>query len=299
MTSQIMKQSTPVFIEVRGLRYHIRTWGEKTGRPIFMLHGWQDNSASFQYVVDHLKQDYYIIAPDWRGCGDSQWSDDGSYWFNDYLADLQVLLQHFQPGTPVDLVCHSMGFNIGSVYAGVFPHRVKRLVNLECHGFREVSPDDHPARYAEWLEAVAEKKAAPGYPSFDRIAEKLQAANPALRPGQSEYLARHLARMGEDGVVRMLNDPAQRSPTNKMLYVGLLRPEEAEACWKRVEAPVLWIEGGKSDVPRQIGATSEQRARRRSAFRSLDVKVIADAGHLVHVEYAEDVAAAIEEFLLI
>jgi pimeloyl-ACP methyl ester carboxylesterase len=57
---------------VRGLRYHVRHWGDPQAPKIFMMHGWMDMSASFQFMVDALQQEWHVIAPDWRGFGLSE-----------------------------------------------------------------------------------------------------------------------------------------------------------------------------------------------------------------------------------
>ncbi len=64
-----MKPSESVFVDIRGLRYHCRTWGDPAHPKLFLLHGWMDVSASFQFFVDALRGDWHAIAPDWRGYG--------------------------------------------------------------------------------------------------------------------------------------------------------------------------------------------------------------------------------------
>ena len=85
------------FVPVRGLRYHLHRWGEaRLATPetpaIVMLHGWMDVGASFQFVVDAMAADRLVIAPDWRGFGSSDRGGGDCYWFPDYLADLDTLL---------------------------------------------------------------------------------------------------------------------------------------------------------------------------------------------------------------
>ncbi|TMI38202.1 MAG: alpha/beta hydrolase, partial [Betaproteobacteria bacterium] len=64
-----MRKSESLFLDIRGLRYHVRRW-PGTGAPkMLLLHGWMDVSASFQFVVDALRGDWDIYAPDWRGYG--------------------------------------------------------------------------------------------------------------------------------------------------------------------------------------------------------------------------------------
>ena len=100
---------------MRNLSYHVRLWGEPSGRraPLVLVHGWMDVAASWQFVVDALARDHYVIAPDWRGYGlTERGAPVDNYWFPDYLADLDFLLDHYAADQPVDLVGHSMGGNI-------------------------------------------------------------------------------------------------------------------------------------------------------------------------------------------
>ena len=99
-----------------------------------MVHGWMDVAASYQFVVDAFAQDHYVIAPDWRGYGLTESPPTDNYWFPDYLADLDFLLDHYSPDAPVHLVGHSMGGNVAMLYAGSRPQRIRRLVNLEGFG---------------------------------------------------------------------------------------------------------------------------------------------------------------------
>src|SRR5476649_2808066 len=141
-----MKPCSSQFIDVRGLRYHCRTWGAADRPKLFMLHGWMDVSASFQFLVDALHGSWRVIAPDWRGYGLSEWGPSDSYWFPDYIADLDRLLAHLEPDRPATLIGHSMGGNIACLYAGIRPDRVARLVNLEGFGMNRTEPGRAPGR---------------------------------------------------------------------------------------------------------------------------------------------------------
>src|SRR5688500_13434350 len=106
-----MKTATSHFHRIHGLEYHVRTWGEASAPKLFMLHGWMDVSASFQFVVDSLAREWHVVAPGWRGFGLTEWARDG-YWFPDYYADLDALFDIYAGDSPVKLVGHSMGGNI-------------------------------------------------------------------------------------------------------------------------------------------------------------------------------------------
>ena len=168
---QVRRPSRSEFRPVRGLSYHLRVWGEPDPQtpPLVLVHGWMDVSASWQFMVDALSQDRWIVAPDWRGFGltRSEGPPVDSYWFPDYLGDLDALLDQIAPDRPVDLVGHSMGGNVATIYAGVRPARVRRLVNLEGFGMPATRPSQAPGRYAQW-HAVAAARA--GHPASTRWA---------------------------------------------------------------------------------------------------------------------------------
>ena len=48
--------------------------------------------------------DWHAIAPDWRGYGLTQWSGADSYWFPDYLADLDAHIERDEVGEEAVLV---------------------------------------------------------------------------------------------------------------------------------------------------------------------------------------------------
>jgi len=284
--------SESVFLAIRGVRYHCRCWGEPAAPKLFLLHGWMDVSASFQFFVDALAGRWHAIAPDWRGYGLTQWSGADSYWFPDYLADLDALLAHWSPMQPVALIGHSMGGNVASLYAGMRPERVARFVNLEGFGLPATDPSRAPERYAEWLEEIAQPQRFRDYASFDELAARLRQSNPRLAPERAEFLAQHWGMASADGRVVLRSDPAHKR-VNPILY----RLDEAKACWQRVTAPVLWVEGEASQTRARFRIAGAELEERKRCFANLATRTLADAGHMVHHDQPERLARMVEEFL--
>ena len=129
---------------LRDVDYYINEWGDPDAPLIVFLHGWGDSGATFQFVVDALAGRWHVIAPDWRGFGKTIHRARG-YWFPDYLADLDRLLEIYSPSAPVRLVGHSMGGNIGGLYAGAMPERVSAFINVEGFGLPDTSAEEAPA----------------------------------------------------------------------------------------------------------------------------------------------------------
>lgn len=287
-----MKPSASHFHDIRGLRYHVRTWGDPGARPLVLLHGWMDVAASFQFLVDCLRHDWHVIAPDWRGFGLTEWARDG-YWFPDYYADLDALLARYQPDTPVDMVGHSMGGNIAATYAGIRPHRIRRLVNLEGLGLTRTHPDQAPARYARWLDHLDDPPALKPYAEYAEVAARLRKNNPRLTAHRADFLSRHWARETPDGHVELVSDPR-----HKRANPYLFRVDEALACWRCITAPVLLVLGRDSHVPGWLKDTPEELAQRKAAFRTVSEVTLDDCGHMIHHDQPERLAQLVETFLL-
>ena len=284
-----------MFLDIRGLRYHVRRWpapSRRAGAPkMFLLHGWMDVSASFQFMVDALRADWDVYAPDWRGYGLTEWGKSDSYWFPDYVADLDRLLESLESEKAVNLVGHSLGGNVACLYAGIRPQRVAKLVNLEGFGLGETRPEQAPRRYARWLDELHERPTLRPYKDFDALAERLRTGNPRLTRENAEFLARHWGKQsGEEVVLR--SDPAHKI-VNPLLY----RYEEVRACWAQVAAPVLWVDAAESDTLKRLGLTEAQHAERRSSFSNLTHVTVKDAGHMLHHDRPGEVARLVEAFL--
>ena len=290
-----MKVSQSEFIQVRGLRYHIRRWGRPDAPQLFMLHGWMDVSASFQFVVDSLAQDWQVIAPDWRGFGLSQRGPADVYWFPDYLADLDAILQHYAGEESVNLLGHSMGGYVAGLYAGVQPQRINKLINLEGFGPAVSQPDQAPGRYAKWLEALRVAPVMHGYASEAAVAERLKKNNPRLTNARAVFLAHYWASETNPGKWEILGDPA-----HKLINPVLPKVDEMLACWRQIHAPVLCIEAEDTDMWRWMGGKDIMRSeidRRIACLADARLVMIAEAGHMLHHDQPQLLALTIEQFL--
>lgn len=279
-------------LRIRGLDMHVRSWGPapRADEPRWLLlHGYQDTGDTFQFLVDAFERDWPLTALDWRGFGRSQWGQNG-YWFHDYLADLDALLDVLCDDGPIRLIGHSMGGNIASLYAGVRPQRVRSLVNLEGFGMPRTAPDRAPAQLAKWLDQVKSIPPLKDYESFDQLASIIRHRYPRFGEARAKFVAQAWGRLEADGRVHLLGDPRHRW-VNPTLY----QREDAAACWRLISAPVLMVVGELSDYLPRLGADAAEGAM-RSIIHDVEIAHVADAGHMLHIEQPETIAALIERF---
>lgn len=288
------------FVPIRDLRYHVRTWGEPVAGepPLVLVHGWMDVAASWQFVVDAFARDRHVIAPDWRGYGLTELPRTDNYWFPDYLADLDFLLDHYAGAEPVDLVGHSMGGNIAMLYAGARPARIRKLVNLEGFGMPATRPAQAPGRYAKWMDELKayhrgelELKA---YDSVDGVARRLMKTNRRLPQDKADWLAPHWARQAGDGLWHILGHAA-----HKISNASLFRVDEVLEVYKAIRAPVLAVEASDDSLGMwwQGRFTLAEYHERLKAVSDLRIAKVEDAGHMLHHDQPQRVAQLIEDFL--
>jgi pimeloyl-ACP methyl ester carboxylesterase len=290
-------------IPLRGLRYHVRTWGDARlvtpeRPPLVLAHGWMDMGASFQFVVDALAAadgfERWVLAPDWRGFGLSEAPAADSYWFPDYLADLDALLDQLAPGTPVDLAGHSMGGNVVMLYAGVRPQRVRRLINLEGFGMPATMPAQAPKRLAQWLDELQRPERLKPYADLAAVAARLMSNDPLLTADKAHWLAPHWGRPTPDGQWELQADPAHKR-VNPVLY----QVNEVLACWQCITAPVLWVEGDRTDTDKWWGGryTRAEFHQRLSHVPQVTRHVLAPCGHMLHHDQPGPLAHLLADFL--
>ncbi len=282
-----------------GVRLHVRCWGERQRPTLFLLHGWMDVSASWQFVVDELARDWHIVAPDWRGFGPSQWLNR-PYFFADHIADLEALLDRYAPDGQVRLVGHSMGGILACLYAGIRPERVSRLISLEGFGIAPQHPEMAPERYRQWLNQQRTPPRLHVYADREHFARRLLKGDPYLSPERAAFLAKHLARIGEGsdkGGQRRHGVIWNGDPWHKNFSPYLFRLEESMAIWRQISCPVMWIAGRQSWVIREFANRPGDWEARQACFANLQERWIDQADHMLHHDQPAQVAQLIEEFI--
>jgi pimeloyl-ACP methyl ester carboxylesterase len=274
------------------LRLHYVDWGNPAAAPLVLLHGGRDHCRNWDWVAAELRRDWHVIAPDLRGHGDSQWSQDGNYTMMGYIYDLAQLV-HQQELAPVTIVAHSLGGNIALRYAGIFPERVRKLVAIEGLGpppklMAERARRPIAERMQTWIE---ERRGLAGrlprrYPTVEDAFRRMQEENQHLSPEQALHLTQHGVNQNEDGTYSWKFDNYVRSwPPYDMA------PAEVAELWGRITCPTLLVYGKES------WASNPLEDGRAAHFRNAEVVTFEEAGHWVHHDRLDAFLERVRAFL--
>lgn len=276
------------WVPAGGLTYALRIWGRDEAPPLLMLHGTQDSSATFQFVVDHLADRWRIIAPDWRGHGRTDRAP--GYWLHDFVGDLSALAEGLFGDRAVPIVGHSLGGNIAGIYAGLRPARVSHLISLDGFGPLvdqvPVDPRDLLSRHLDGPPARGKRL----YPDAARMGRRLTEKNPSLDPARAEWLAQEASEAVEGGRRWLYADGYRRS------LPSLRDLDEWGRIWAGITAPVLWVESGHRRPNAPVGLPQEME-RRAALIPNLRRVSLPGTHHNLHHDEPERVARLIEDFL--
>ena len=259
------------------LRMHYVDWGNADAPPLILQHGGRDHCRSWDWVAQELRKDWHVIAPDLRGHGDSAWSPDGVYAMNSFVYDFAQLV-HTLDHDQVTIVAHSLGGNIATRFAGLYPEKVRKLVNIEGLGLSpqmqaEADAMDAAERLRKWIE---DKRKASGrlprrYPTIEAAYARMKEENSFLSDEQARHLTIHGASRNEDGTWSWKFDNYLNvwSPTD-------ISQADLQKLWGAVACPMLLLYGADSF------ASNPEKDGRIQHFRTARVIEYEKAGHWLH-----------------
>jgi pimeloyl-ACP methyl ester carboxylesterase len=156
---------------------------------------------------------------------------------------------------------------------------------------QRTTPDKAPGRYRQWLDELKTPPAFSTYDDFEHFARVLARRNPRTSADRIDFVARSWGRRRDDGRIELRADPR-----HKLVNATLYQREQAEACWRAITAPLLFISASESDFARRYEKEMSNE-KVRELFQTVTLATVAEAGHMLHHERPEAVAKLLDEFL--
>lgn len=116
-------------IQTNRLTFHYRTHGDPNGLPLLLLHGSYGSSRWWEALFDLLPDEIFCIAPDLRGCGQSEKPESG-YTIEEQSEDLAALIDALSLHE-FSLLAHSTSGAIAMEYLLNYPNRATTLVLVD------------------------------------------------------------------------------------------------------------------------------------------------------------------------
>jgi len=116
------------YASVNGIRLHYLVAGK--GDPVFLLHGYAENSHMWRPLMPELAKSHTVIAPDLRGFGQSA-KPSGGYDKKTMAQDVHAL--SLALGFRHEIVVgHDIGLMVAYAYAAQYPNEVDRIVLMDA-----------------------------------------------------------------------------------------------------------------------------------------------------------------------
>ena len=107
--------------------FNIRLYGNRNNAPLILLHGWPQTSYCWHHVSPWLK-DFFVVAPDLRGMGDSNRDlDIGRYEKNEMASDIFAIADELSIDQ-FSLGGHDWGGAIVQEMAFLDPGRIMKMI---------------------------------------------------------------------------------------------------------------------------------------------------------------------------
>lgn len=264
------------FAQLRGLRFHWVEWGEASAPAIVALHGISAMCRIWDPLGRALQDRYRVIALDQRGHGDTSWPAEPDYSTEDYVGDLEAIVEHLGLDR-FALIALSMGGMNAMAYAAKHPDRVTRLVAVDIRP--AVNAAKRPNREQDRRTAEAGHGV---FPSLEAAFIARKFMHPYTPDESIRHHVKHLLKQLPGGQWTNKHDP-------RVSYHW--KPRNLWAELPNIDMPVLIVRGGQSYV--LSGDVAEEM---RAAFPNAQLVSIDAAGHTVPEDQPQAFIDAVEAF---
>ncbi len=263
-------------VEGDGLRLHYLEWENKRKKAqvLVFVHDLGDCARSWEPFVQMLGTGFKVYALDLRGHGESGWSPEGAYTEDNYVKDIDTLLDKAKLNKPV-IVGHGLGGRSALKFAAEHHKKVGPLILVDT----DPDPKDHGSATVQY-----------GALCDDRNIESMEVAVKLLsfrEPNAShDILLRHAQYM------------TRRGPRWRLLWKRdplAIDSYEQSSLWEilpKVSCPTLLVRGRQGSF-----VDHETAVKMKEAMQKCRLTEPEDSGHWIQDEFPGALATSIQWFL--
>lgn len=249
-----------------------REIGEKGNRPLVILHGLFGQCDNWMTLGKQLGEKFHVFLVDQRNHGQSPQSDEFSYQV--MAADLKGFIEQHELEKPI-VLGHSMGGKTVMQFAANYPEILSRMIVVD------IAPKHYPVHHQVILEGL---NALPITTLKTRGEADKLLSEYIPNIGERSFLLKNIYRKKEGGFAWRMNLPVI---TSNIEEVG-----KALEMTHTIEVPTLFIGGTNSNY---IQRTDVDEINEK--FATVNIEMVAGAGHWVHAEKPQELLSAINNFI--
>ncbi|CAG9864470.1 unnamed protein product [Phyllotreta striolata] len=275
-------------------------WGDRSRQPVIGIHGWQDNSSTFDNLAPLLAQKgVSFLCVDLPGHGFSSHLPPGVeyYLWWDGVHFLRRIVRHFG-WKDVTLIGHSLGGGISFLYASIYPEEVSKYVSIDIASPSVRSPQKQIASIGPAIDRFFDYEAKTAdmtpYYTYEDMVDIMEEAHKGSvdRAGCEVLLRRGMKPAYKEGCFMFTRDPRL-----KLAALGFFTLDQAMEFASRITCEVLNIKADKTlrlDNPEYYDLILDKIEESAEKLE----RHLVEGTHHVHLTDAARVAPIIINFLL-
>lgn len=274
-------------VEVNGVDIFYREAGSTKNPTILLLHGFPTSSHMFRELIEDLKEDYHLVAPDYPGFGNSEQPsmDTFEYTFDNFAKIVEQFTETLELDS-YSLYLMDYGAPVGFRLAVAHPERVDSLIIQNGNAYDEgllAFWDPIRTYWSERTDANAQPLTGFITPEGVQWQYTHGVRNPAtISPDNWNNDLRHLTRKGNPQIQLQLFYDYGTNPGHYPAWQAYFREHQPRTL-------IVW---GKNDFI----FPAEGAYPYRRDLNDVDFNLL-DTGHFALEEDGDIIAAHIKRFL--
>ncbi len=264
-------------MNIRGLHTFVRTYGRPKKEALLFLHGFTGTHATWNTVIKALEEDYFIIATDHIGHGQTEVpAEIERFSMEEQMKDIREILRHYRV-EQVRIIGYSMGGRIALSFAVKYPSLVKQLIVESSSPGLQTEEERVSRRQSD--ERLAARLERDGIEAFVNFWENIPLfhTQKKLPLAQREQIRSERLNQRVEGLA------------NSLRGIGTGSQPSMWTALESLSVPLTCIVGTLDE--KYVNLAKEMQEKNKN----IEIIEVPDTGHAIHVEKPRVFATIIEK----